>query len=97
MAHVRDLTQRLVAGTAAGCAHGSEPSVRKEVSALLQELLHRLTTLENYEALLARYGAGVASALGAPGSGSADGAGAANSVDNLTVVSMKNLCFIQAV
>nr|CAD7593738.1 unnamed protein product [Timema genevievae] len=45
MAHVRSLTQKCVT---------IEPGVRKEVSTLLQNLLHRLTTLEKYEEFLHR-------------------------------------------
>lgn len=43
MAHVRNLTQQCVA---------AEPGVRRDVSSLLQALLHRLTTLEQYETFL---------------------------------------------
>ncbi|CAB3361641.1 Hypothetical predicted protein [Cloeon dipterum] len=45
MAHVRELTQQCVA---------LEPTVRREVSQLLQNLLHRLTALEQYEEFLQR-------------------------------------------
>nr|CAD7425827.1 unnamed protein product [Timema monikensis] len=45
MAHVRSLTQKCVT---------IEPGIRKEVSTLLQNLLHRLTTLEKYEEFLHR-------------------------------------------
>jgi uncharacterized membrane protein YccC len=45
MAHVRELTQQCVA---------MEPGVRREVSQLLQNLLHRLTSLEHYEEFLQR-------------------------------------------
>ncbi|KAF4524006.1 hypothetical protein B566_EDAN006300, partial [Ephemera danica] len=43
MAHVRALTQQCVS---------MDPTVRREVSQLLQNLLHRLTSLEHYEEFL---------------------------------------------
>ncbi|XP_063217119.1 uncharacterized protein LOC134527956 isoform X2 [Bacillus rossius redtenbacheri] len=48
MGHVRNLTQKCVT---------IEPGVRKEVSTLLQNLLHRLTALEKYEEFLHRINA----------------------------------------
>uniref|UniRef100_A0A6M2DLT5 Putative guanine nucleotide exchange factor n=1 Tax=Xenopsylla cheopis TaxID=163159 RepID=A0A6M2DLT5_XENCH len=45
MQHVRSMTQKCI---------NIDPCVRKEVSALLQNLLHRLTTLEKYEDFLKR-------------------------------------------
>jgi hypothetical protein len=45
MAHVRGITHRCVS---------VESGVRHEVSSLLQNLLHRLTTLEQYEEFLKR-------------------------------------------
>ncbi|KAJ9600084.1 hypothetical protein L9F63_009626, partial [Diploptera punctata] len=45
MAHVRALTQKCVT---------IDPGIRKEVSTLLQNLLHRLTALEKYEEFLQR-------------------------------------------
>ena len=48
MAHVRGITHKCVS---------VEPSVRKEVSTLLQNLLVRLTTLEKYEEFLQRINA----------------------------------------
>lgn len=45
MQHVRSMTQKCV---------NVDPCIRKEVSALLQNLLHRLTTLEKYEDFLKR-------------------------------------------
>ena len=48
MAHVRALTQKCVT---------IEPGIRKEVSTLLQNLLHRLTALEKYEEFLQRVSA----------------------------------------
>lgn len=48
MAHVRNITHRCVS---------VEAGVRQEVSALLQNLLHRLTALEKYEQFLQRVNA----------------------------------------
>lgn len=48
MAHVRAITQKCVT---------IDPGIRKEVSTLLQNLLHRLTTLEKYEEFLQRVNA----------------------------------------
>ncbi|PNF30731.1 hypothetical protein B7P43_G06146 [Cryptotermes secundus] len=48
MAHVRAITQKCVT---------VDPGIRKEVSTLLQNLLHRLTALEKYEEFLQRINA----------------------------------------
>jgi hypothetical protein len=48
MAHVRAITQKCVT---------VDPGIRKEVSTLLQNLLHRLTALEKYEEFLQRVNA----------------------------------------
>jgi hypothetical protein len=62
MAHVRAITQKCVT---------IDPGIRKEVSTLLQNLLHRLTTLEKYEEFLQRVNA----------------ESSTNSVENLSAVS----------
>jgi hypothetical protein len=62
MAHVRAITQKCVT---------VDPGIRKEVSTLLQNLLHRLTALEKYEELLQRINAEAST----------------NSVENLSPVS----------
>ncbi|KAK7866810.1 hypothetical protein R5R35_005243 [Gryllus longicercus] len=67
MAHVRSITQKCVT---------AEPGIRKEVSTLLQNLLHRLTTLEKYEEFLQRVNAEAST----------------NSVENLSPVDVTELC-----
>jgi hypothetical protein len=62
MAHVRAITQKCVT---------IDPGIRKEVSTLLQNLLHRLTALEKYEEFLQRVNA----------------ESSTNSVENLSAVS----------
>ncbi|XP_068085159.1 ras-GEF domain-containing family member 1B [Anabrus simplex] len=68
MAHVRSITQKCVT---------VDPGIRKEVSTLLQNLLHRLTTLEKYEEFLQRVNAEAAPT---------------NSVENLSSVDVTELC-----
>lgn len=62
MAHVRAITQKCVT---------IDPGIRKEVSTLLQNLLHRLTALEKYEEFLQRV----------------NSESSTNSVENLSAVS----------
>ncbi|XP_069682766.1 ras-GEF domain-containing family member 1B-A [Periplaneta americana] len=67
MAHVRAITQKCVT---------IDPGIRKEVSTLLQNLLHRLTALEKYEEFLQRVNA----------------ESSTNSIENLSATDVTELC-----